>query len=71
MGKTWLGADNGFRAVQWRRGKQVISGEYRYEGYDVFSIMLNGRDKITGMCRTFTVLGDKPEWDGWKLINRR
>jgi hypothetical protein len=51
-----------FKPAIWKRGKQTCRGAWYYQGNDRFVIKLKHR--------TFRVVGDRPEWGGWKFQNR-
>jgi len=60
----------GYRKGEWRRKdrKRPLNGWWLYCGSDRFWIILKSKDPITGFQRSFSVCGDTPEWDKWKLV---
>lgn len=52
---------------EWINGEQTLSGRWQYMGSDRFAIALDSVDPLTDRRREFTVTGESPEWDGWKL----
>ena len=54
----------------WRIGKQVLRGRwYYYMPSDNFLVEIDKRDAVTGRpTQRFSVCGDTPEWNGWKLV---
>lgn len=56
----------------WIKGKRKITGSWTYNwAQDPFYVYLDSRDPITGIKRTIPIKGDKPEWGGWKIIEKK
>lgn len=55
--------------AMWRlENGDKITGSWAYQGHtDLFRIWLDEKDPDTGFRKTFTVLGDVPEFGPWKL----
>jgi len=50
----------------------MIQGRWDYYSPgDFFVVVLDSRDRVTGLLRRFTVYGETPEWGNWKLERRR
>jgi hypothetical protein len=57
------------RRAIWLKGKKKIAGCWSYNwASDSFYILLDSIDRITGQQREVRVSGDKPEWNGWELV---
>ena len=60
------------RPGKWKNKEKVITGYWSYNwSSDDFYVVLNSRDKITGLQRAFFCYGNKPEWGNWKLIKEK
>ena len=54
---------------KWTNGKRTICGWWSYSwGSDIFRVLLDSKDRVTGQHRSFIVTGDAPEWGSWKLV---
>lgn len=52
----------------WVNGKKTLTGRWEYIWHsNNFTIVLDSKDRITGVQRRLTVHGDTPEWGNWKL----
>ena len=54
----------------WIKGNKIIKGRWRYVWNEqCFYITIDKKNKITGRnYETFSVYGDSPEWNNWKLM---
>lgn len=53
----------------WKKGEKEITGSWEYfPTSEKFVIWLHDEDPITGQRRVITTHGDKPEFNGWKLV---
>ena len=61
--------DKGYTKAVWVNGKRRVYGWWKYiYTSDSFHIVLESKDRITGLKRTITTTGDVPEWDNWKRL---
>lgn len=58
----------GMREGVWKSGEKTIKGYWAYCGNDRFHILLNSKDKITGLQHSFDVVGESPEWGNWLRV---
>ena len=58
---------------KWKKGRKILTGLWQYVWHrDLFFVHIDGKDPETGMRRqTFEVSGDTPEFNGWKLLERK
>lgn len=56
----------------WQKGKRKITGVWCYLWHSRrFKIILDSRDPVTGRQREFEVGDESPEFNGWKLLEKR
>ena len=52
----------------WTKGKRSIKGLWWYNGNEQFTILLEKVCSYSGRNISFYVVGDKPEFNGWKIL---
>lgn len=56
---------------KWVNKRRIVTGYWNYVwSADMFVIVLNSTDRLTGMQRVLHVHGDTPEWGNWKLVRQ-
>jgi hypothetical protein len=56
----------------WKNGDRRVRGRWSYNwAADRFYVVLDSKDRITGMKREMCIAGDTPEWGGWRLVRER
>lgn len=56
----------------WKKGLAVVEGWCAYNwAADRFDIELDGKDRVTGQPRKFSVYGDEPNFNGWKVVREK
>ena len=57
------------KSATWVKGNQSITGKWEYyRPSEHFIIVLDSKDPVTGLFRKFVVYGDKPEFNGWRIL---